>query len=220
MNDSELPSGRDEASLSALMDGELDDPQVAAACAIWRRDAQQQARWHAYHLVGDVLRSEELARSPARDDAFLAAVRSRLEREPVVLAPTVRGELSSDAVDVALGTGTHGSTSAPVLRLTPSAPGRVRRRRWAAPVGIAAGVMMVAGMVWSLRSDAPPELAAWSPPPAASPTPSGTVDARQVLAEAELERYLRAHREFQGSAAFSPAAGFVRNAAYEAGSRP
>ncbi|MCK6426343.1 MAG: sigma-E factor negative regulatory protein [Burkholderiaceae bacterium] len=222
MNDSELPRGSDEASLSALMDGELDDPQVAAACAAWRRDARQQARWHAYHLVGDVLRSDELARPPERDEAFLAALRSRLEREPVVLAPTQRSDMPAPPLPLpGVATGTDGSAVASVVKWPSSPPARVRRVRWAAPVGIAAGVMMVAGVVWSLRGEAPSSLAAWGPTaPAASTPPAGAVDARQALAEAELERYLRAHREFQGSAALSPAAGFVRNAAYEVGSRP
>lgn len=220
MNDSELPRGSDEASLSALMDGELDDPQVAAACAAWRRDARQQARWHTYHLVGDVLRSDELARPPERDEAFLAALRSRLEREPVVLAPTQRSDPSAPAV-AALSSGTDGVARPSVVPLSSAPTRRVRRVRWAAPVGIAAGVMMVAGVVWSMRGEVPDSLTAWGPTSPAASTPSSEpADARQALAEAELERYLRAHREFQGSAAFSPAAGFVRNAAYGVGSRP
>lgn len=73
--------------LCALADG---DVQAAdKACSLWRDDAQARQAWHAYHLIGDVLRSDELAVSPARDAAFLAGVRARLVVEPVVLAPTV-----------------------------------------------------------------------------------------------------------------------------------
>ena len=71
--------------LSALADG--DSSALSRACALWREDAQARATWHAYHLIGDVLRSEDLAVSPARDAAFLAVLRKRLADEPTVLAP-------------------------------------------------------------------------------------------------------------------------------------
>ena len=71
--------------LSALADGE---PQALdAACEHWRDDPDARRTWHAYHVIGDVMRSEELAASPQRDAAFLAGLRQRLAQEPVVLAP-------------------------------------------------------------------------------------------------------------------------------------
>src|SRR5450755_712026 len=84
--------------LSALADGELDAAAAAAACACWRGDANARASWHAYHLIGDVLRSEDLAREPTRDAAFLGSLRSRLAGEPVILAPQqlpLRGPVES-----------------------------------------------------------------------------------------------------------------------------
>src|SRR5512143_2981266 len=74
-------------SLSALSDGECDVSAVAWACSAWRDDVGLRSSWHAYQLIGDVLRSEDLAGHPSHDAAFLAAVRERLAREPVVLAP-------------------------------------------------------------------------------------------------------------------------------------
>ena len=50
---------RCRASLSALMDG--DDGAVDAACRAWRDDASLRADWHAYHLIGEVMRSEDAA---------------------------------------------------------------------------------------------------------------------------------------------------------------
>ena len=73
--------------LSALMDGELDASAVGRACGQWRDDEETRANWHAYHLIGDVLRSDDLVSDPAHDAAFLAAFRQRLAQEPVVLAP-------------------------------------------------------------------------------------------------------------------------------------
>lgn len=73
------------AWLSALADG---DAQAAdPACAAWRDDAEARRTWHAYQLIGDVMRSDDLAAPAARDAAFLAGLRERLAAEPVVLAP-------------------------------------------------------------------------------------------------------------------------------------
>ena len=74
------------AALSALMDG--DDSAADEACRAWRGQAAARADWHAYHLIGDLMRSDEHAADDARDARFLAAVRARLAAEPVVLAPT------------------------------------------------------------------------------------------------------------------------------------
>ena len=41
--------------LSALVDGELTGPELEQALAL-AEDAQGQANWQLYHLVGDVLR--------------------------------------------------------------------------------------------------------------------------------------------------------------------
>lgn len=75
------------AWLSALVDGH---GAAEAACSRWRDDEAVRRDWHAYHLIGDVMRSDELASRPGRDAAFLLALRAKLAEEPVVLAPTRR----------------------------------------------------------------------------------------------------------------------------------
>src|ERR1700712_788604 len=83
-------SKRDSAALerlSALMDGELDPSAVAQACGHWGTDDDARSSWHAYHLIGDVLRSDDLAEGSARDVDFMRPLRVRMSSEPVVLAP-------------------------------------------------------------------------------------------------------------------------------------
>ena len=77
--------GEPGAWLSALADG--DAQALERACSHWREDHQARKTWHVYHVIGDVMRSEELARPAARDAAFVASLRTRLAAEPVVLAP-------------------------------------------------------------------------------------------------------------------------------------
>ena len=76
------------ADLSMLMDGELGPADAARACTQWSREVDSRANWHTYHLIGDVLRSEDLATNPQHDATFLAALRQRLAQEPVVLEPS------------------------------------------------------------------------------------------------------------------------------------
>src|SRR5436305_14542164 len=63
--------------LSALADGELNAADPAGACAIWARHPEARRDWHAWHLIGDVLRSEDLASDPRRDRLLYSAVHAR-----------------------------------------------------------------------------------------------------------------------------------------------
>ena len=83
-------SKRDSAALerlSALMDGELDPSAVAQACGHWGTDDDARSSWHAYHLIGDVLRSDDLAEGSARETfhgevSHQLTLRSRLGTDP------------------------------------------------------------------------------------------------------------------------------------------
>jgi sigma-E factor negative regulatory protein RseA len=210
--------------LSALVDGELHAGAVAGACGRWRSDAASRATWHAYQLIGDVLRSEDLASDAARDAAFLNALRGRLAAEPVVLAPQPAAE-AVEAVEAA--------------DLPTSVGGAARRRRWtwAAPTAVAAGFMAVAGVLVVMRSPATlpasagAELAAARPqqgsalprvvPVAAAPVaePLSMVATGQVIRDAGLDRYLAAHKHFAGSAALGVPSAFLRSATVDAAGR-
>ena len=71
-NRSDSPDARRQ-QLSSLMDGDLSAGDAAGACQLWHQDAQARSDWHTYHLIGDVLRSEDLALAPRHDAAFSAA---------------------------------------------------------------------------------------------------------------------------------------------------
>jgi sigma-E factor negative regulatory protein RseA len=122
------------AVMSALCDG--DSAAAGPACAAWAQDAQARRAWHEYHLIGDVLRSDELALRPQRDAAFLAALRTRLAQEPVPLAPQPVA-----AVQVA---------SSSLL----AAPRSMARLGWRAPVAVAAGFAAVAVVIGLVRPGA------------------------------------------------------------------
>ncbi len=205
--------------LSALLDGELDGQAVTQACAHWRESTESRATWYAWHLIGDVLRSDDLASHPTHDTAFLDALRAKLASEPVVRAPT--------------------PLEAPPVIASPATvramAGRGSRRwGWIAPSAVAAGFVAVAGVLTltrpgalTERNEAPSVAQAAAPasfagattlvgnPAALTPEPQTFVATGQVIRDARLDRYLAAHKQFAGSSALGVPSAYLRNATAE-----
>ena len=180
-----LPSDADRGWLSAAADGDADGLDRAARA--WRDDAEVRATWHRYQLIGDVLRSSELAQPMARDAAFLQGIRERLAAEPVVLAPS------------------------PVQA---AATPRLVQSRWAVPAAVAAGFVVVAGVLVMARSSGP--MGAGAPETlAGASSPSGMVvvstdgrvpstsaqEAGTLLRDARVDELLRMHQANRGGMA-------------------
>jgi sigma-E factor negative regulatory protein RseA len=172
----------DKRRLSLLLDGEAGTQDAQALCGAWRDDAELRATWHVYHLIGDVMRSEDLAHPVSRDAAFLASLRERLSAEPVVVAPR------------------------PATTPVP------RRRSWIGPVATAAGFAAVAGVLVVMRvgpEDERSGVLARSPsgvlPVAASAALLDGIDVQPLVADgklirdARLDRYLAAHKQYGDS---------------------
>jgi sigma-E factor negative regulatory protein RseA len=181
------PDGR-SAALSAMVDGQLRGDALQQACAAWRDDPAARAQWHTYHLIGDVLRSDDLATPAGHDSAFLTALRGRLANEPVPLAPQA---LVGDAV------------------VTVSSPAPVRRGQWlVAPVAVAAGFVAVATVLVMVRGTATPEPGAVMAD-ASAPTVA-TLAAPMQPPGMPLDRYLNAHRKVSNAMNLAMPAGAVR----------
>lgn len=231
--DSEAP----KQWLSDVADGRLEDDALARACRRWAEDDDARRSWHAYHLIGDVMRSDDLARPAQADAAFLLRLRQRLADEPVVLAPT-----AVPATAPAHAVSSHAAPSHAVSsRTAPSSPVAARRagRRslWLLPMSAAAGFVAVAGVLAVLQQAAPgggfdaPQMAATPPaalnaratlassdsrPRVAVGMISAPVERSQMLRDARIDDYLRAHREVMwGSPAALPG-GAVRTVDFEA----
>jgi sigma-E factor negative regulatory protein RseA len=173
--------------LSSLMDGDADASATQQACAAWRGDAAARADWHAYHVIGDVLRTPELTPARAGDAAFVQLLRMRLAAEPVVMAPSARAG-GSDAPAHAppaldsRGQATTEPTTAPLNTRT----ARVKPHDgWRVPAAVAAGVFAVATVVLVTRSPAPDESNVATAPVAVQPRAVVAADpARTVTAAA------------------------------------
>lgn len=177
-------------ALSRLMDG--DSTQLDSGCLAFARDASARADWHVYHVLGDVLRSEELAAGAASDAEFLARLRGRLAAEPAILAP---------------------------------AAVRRPRRIWMASAAVAAGFFAVAAALVVTREasvadgatgdrlagteGAAPSLAAAASAPGADAV---------LIRNADLDRYLAAHRDYAALGALAAPGAGLRKAAAAGGS--
>lgn len=175
-------------ALSALMDGEAASHQLQGAFDAWRSDDQARQCWHTYHLIGDVLRSDELAAVPGRDQTFLRGLRDRLVQEPVPFAPTALA--APEAAVVSRG-----------------------RARLMAPMAIAAGVVAVAGVMVVLRvsTPVPVSLPATAAAAAGQGGPDVVAVSGQLIRDARLERYFNAHRQVSNGVAVHVPGGVVRS---------
>lgn len=213
--------------LSSLVDGELTADGVQRICVAWRSESASRETWHAFQVIGDVMRSEDLARAGTHDERFLRDFRARMSIEPVVLAPH-KASASADA-DVA-------------LQMTSSvAQRRSNGRSWRMPTALAAGLVVVGVM---MATQAPHQTEGDSAPLAALPAsisvgvtasapqavalvpqselnPAATelVFDGQVIRDPRLDRYLLAHKQFSGSSVLGAPSGFLRNAAAEVPAR-
>jgi sigma-E factor negative regulatory protein RseA len=145
-------------------------------------ESEARRSWHAYQLIGDVLRSEDLASPPGRDQAFLARLHARLAEEPALPVP-------------------HAARAQAAVR-------HAGRTAWALPAALAAGVMALATvLVVSLGTSGgagPSPALAVAPaatevagntqpaPPVLQAMPQGA----RIVRDAQLDRYLQAHRDY------------------------
>lgn len=180
--------------VSAAMDG---DAQAADAVArAWKSQTAVRSDWHAFQLIGDVLRSVDCASPAPRDEALLRRVRERLAAEPVVLAPAAA-----------------------------AAPAANNRARWWAPAAVAAGFVAVVGLVVvqpqkdagqgvAVTAAAPGSVipvgqAGFQPRETVAAAPGvAAASAPVMIRSAELDRYLAAHKQFAATSAV-PAPGVV-----------
>jgi sigma-E factor negative regulatory protein RseA len=189
--------------LSALADGDASESECAQAFLAWREDEDVRATWHAYQLIGDVMRSEDLACATAGNRDFLQALRARLADEPVVLAPLAAAE-DAPAAQPAVAN----ARSAP--------PATLLRGRWQGPAAMAAGFLVVIGGFNVLRpaghgGAADPAALALASPTASAVAPA--VATAQAKADAEqLAPYLAAHRQSTMNGFFPMPGADLRNA--------
>ena len=188
-----------------LVDGRVPNGECARGFEALLCDAEAVQTWHTYHVIGDVLRSAELAPTSS-DNAFLERLQRRLAQEPIrpVLAENVHPVIAHSSL--------------------PSANASVFRWKMLAGVASIALVGVVGLSPWTQtgpRGDAQ-RMAAQSvvaPRPPASTLVAADTAAGTMLRDARLDELMAAHRQLGGHSALQVPAGFLRNATYEGPTR-
>lgn len=196
----------DREQISSLVDGALPEPEWAAALQAMEAPEAREC-WHLYHLIGDVLRTPDLAGCdrgaryagqltlsaqdrtvPALAPATVVADPARPAANDGVFRWKVAAGLASFAAVAAIGWGVLGS-------IGPQAPGPAMQLadNQTQAVPRAAVPVMVAG-------------------PGA--TPAGGAPA-VIWRDPELDKFLAAHRQAAGASAFGDSNDFLRNATFE-----
>jgi sigma-E factor negative regulatory protein RseA len=210
MNNSTESSGE---RISAVADGQLQGAELAQVMADLLSDPHAVQRWHAYHLVGDVMRSPELAPG-CSDAAFLARLERRLLQEPG--RPVFPPAEAAPAHSVVL-----------VDELMPPGAGLLSANRQVFRWKMLASVMgaVLVGVIgtglWNLPTVQ--TVAQVSIPLLPEATTSLSVvdgaEAGVMVRDARLDELIAAHKQLGGHSALQVPAGFLRNATFEGPAR-
>jgi len=215
---------RSVASMAA--DGEASSQEFDALLKQLRQDGPSRlevlSAWHSYQLIGDVMRSDDLA-GRGRDNAFMHSFRERLAQEPVVIAPV---PAASEVASGLAGGASGGTRSASAVRSRPRLVAGVAAVAVAGVLAAFLGLGDGSGVLpqGQVLVEAPTarEAVTLVQAPGGAPvagsvpqpdtlqlvvTPSG-----QMLRDAALDQYLQAHSQFGGSSALQLPAGFMRGA--------
>ena len=221
MNEDLKKMEREREQLSALMDGQLQGGEWLQAL----HSAEQpegRATWLAYHVVGDALRSTELAAHGASSSAFLARFQQRLAQEQPLPAATLQDAALQQVVPARADSALPQSANASVFR-------------WKMLAGLAS-LAVVASVGWNSfdrlqqQGTSGQQLAAAGtgaarPAPAQAPVQQAAAGAEAssssatMLRDPRLDELLAAHRQFGSTTALQMPAGFLRNATFEAPAR-
>jgi sigma-E factor negative regulatory protein RseA len=215
--------------LSFLADGEVESAELDDLMASLGNSADALSDWHAYQVVGDVLRgsADPIGGTSAAD--FLVAVRAGLGTpgvgsdaaphstvQPMVPAiKPVRAEAANDAVFRWKLVAGFASLAA------------VMAVSWSVVSGSGAGAGSVGGAELASASSGGVATSAVAQPPIvatlatpASTTPVAVNTGQGVLIrDAQLEALLAEHRQHGGMSALQMPSGFIRNATYDATGR-
>lgn len=209
----------DRELISALADGHLRGDEFARAMACVDASEEGRATWHAYHLVGDVLRSADLGIG-GDDRAFVERLRARLE--------------GAEGVGGAGGASEFPRAGSQVVRPDAGVVANDPDVRWKWLAGFAS-IVAVAALGWQLNGvdagsgaaagsrlaalpAAPAVVSGSATQPAASvatATATAAPPPEVMLRDPRLDELLAAHKQLGGTSALQMPAGFLRNATFE-----
>jgi sigma-E factor negative regulatory protein RseA len=190
--------------LSAFVDGEWSAEEHLNA-NFFELDGEGRTAWSEYHLIGDVLRSDDLALSQAASRAFMTGFAARFEAEPHVLAPAALPQQAAQA-------GRVGRILALRRRVVPSL---------AVAAAAATLTWIVMPQMHGVGMAGAPQIAAVQSSQGdlqrvamnAAPAPVTGGQDGNIIRDARLDEYLQAHQQFAQQPVMSDSMPYIRSAA-------
>ncbi|WP_322033705.1 sigma-E factor negative regulatory protein [Paraburkholderia sp. J76] len=190
--------------LSAFVDGEA-SAQEHLNGNFLELDGEGRAAWSEYHLIGDVLRSDDLALGQAASRAFMTGFAARFEAEPHLLAPAGLPQAAAG----------RNERVGRILAL---------RRRVMPSLAVAAAAATLTWIVMPQMRGAgmagAPQIAAVQPQDGvqrvamnATPAPVTGGQDGNIIRDARLDEYLQAHQQFAQQPVISDSMPYIRSAA-------
>jgi sigma-E factor negative regulatory protein RseA len=183
--------------ISALADGQLRGDAFARGIEAAAFDPAALEAWHTYHLIGEVLRSGELAVG-TMPTAFLSRLQLRLQQEQLL-----------------------GAASQQPARKE-SAPRQEAANdssfRWKLVAGFAS-LAAVAAIGWTVVGSLAGKPEQGQLAAGASGTVLAGTERGPMIRDPQLDEFLAAHRQLGGASALQMPAGFLRNATFEGPNR-
>ena len=191
--------------LSAFVDGEASAQEHLNGNYL-ELDGEGRAAWSEYHLIGDVLRSDDLALSQAASRAFTTGFAARFEAEPHLLAPAALPQAQAG----------RNERVGRMLAL---------RRRVMPSLAVAAAA---ATLTWIVMPQMRGVGMAGAPQIAAvqsqgdgvqrvamntMPAPVAGAQDGNIIRDARLDEYLQAHQQFAQQPVISDSMPYIRSAA-------
>ena len=220
--------------LSAMVDGELVSAQCAQVVA-YVDSEEGSAAWHEFHLIGDVLRSSELARPVSCD--LVSRLRAQLAEEAnaaplqrgetVLVAPTVSEPVARPAAKP-----TQAAVPVVVEHAKEAANNEVFRWKMVAGFASLAAVATIGWNAYTGLSATQPGASAGMQmavaPVVVNQNAATQIAVNQSVTNAQgqvmirdprLDELLAAHKQYGSTSALQMPAGFLRNATFEAPAR-
>jgi sigma-E factor negative regulatory protein RseA len=172
--------------MSAMADGQLEGEAFSRGMELAAQPSAQEA-WHAYHLIGDVLRSDDLA-GGTPSQVFLSRFQVRLQQESISTPMLVQANIPN--------------------QLEPAEAANDGNFRWKLVAGFAS-LAAVGAIAWTVA------VAPGKEGGQMAAVPPGTVLAGSergvMIRDPRLDELMATHRQL-GSAALVAPAGYLRNA--------
>lgn len=208
-----------------LTDGQLTGNAFDQTIRLIHADADARRTWQAYHVVGDVLRSQDLA-GCSLGDGFISRFQARLQKEEALSAPAVAPVVSPVVVsaEVPAALTTVAPFAAPKPEVTYQAPAAANDPafRWKLVAGFAS-LVAVGAIGWNMLGSLGAEGKVAPVMALAAPSVQVVADPGQapmvMIRDPNLDALLAAHKQFGNGNALQGSTGFLRNATFEGPAR-